>query len=132
MSSYVGVPRFPLCSGCNMDFWQAISQHDPKTADPHFCWALLQLEAERYVTIKGGKVTPTEKCKTISSQVILDSEATVAQCDCAKEMPCMEAEGLVTIHNGMVAFAALGKERAIDTVLDEKGYPKASEPEVDG
>ena len=96
-----------------MDFWQAISQYDPKTADPHFCWALLQLEAERYVTIKGGKVTPTEKCKTVSPQAILDREATVSQYDCAKEMLCMEAEGLVTIQNGMVALTALGKERAI-------------------
>jgi hypothetical protein len=95
-----------------MDFWQAISEFDPETADPHFCWALLQLEAERYVIIKGGKITPTEKCKAVSPQAILDREATELQGNCAKEMLCMEADGLVTIDNGMVTLTALGKERA--------------------
>ena len=51
-----------------MNFWHAIKTFDPDTADPHFCWALLELERQHYVTINRGKITATKKAKIVSPQ----------------------------------------------------------------
>jgi hypothetical protein len=114
-----------------VDFWKAIETFDPHTADPHFCWALLQMEAECYITIKHGTIIPTGKVFEISPQAILDRPAEVWECNAAKEMLTMEAEGLVSICNGVVTLTDQGKDEAVDALLAEKGYPKPSEGEVE-
>jgi len=114
-----------------VDFWKAIEEFDPHTADPHFCWALLQMEAECYITIKNGTITPTGKVFEVSPQAILDRPAEVWECKAAKEMLTLEAEGLVSISNGVVTLTDQGKDEAVDALLAEKGHPKPSENEVE-
>ena len=43
----------------------------------------------------------------------------------------MEAEGLVSICNGVVTLTEQGKDEAVDALLAEKGYPKPSQGEVE-
>lgn len=44
-----------------MSFWDDLEHFDPYTADPHFCWALLEMERERYLRIQDGKTIPLPK-----------------------------------------------------------------------
>lgn len=97
------------------DFWKMIEEFDPRTADPHFCWALLRMEEERYIRIRNGKITPTEKGMEVSPQSILERSVTRAECSAAQVMLVMEADGLLTIDNG-------------NLTLTEKGIREAKKP----
>lgn len=94
------------------DFWKLIEEFDPHTADPHFCWALLRMEEERYIRIRNGKITPTEKGMEISPHSILARSATRAECNAAQAVLVMEAEGLLTIDNGSLTLTAKGIREA--------------------
>ncbi len=95
-----------------VDFWKAIKEFDPKTADPHLCWALLRMEEQRYVTIKNGKILPTRKVKQVSPEAILRRPVTRWECQTSKAMLIMEAEGLATINNGVLQLTKAGKQAA--------------------
>jgi hypothetical protein len=101
------------------DFWEAIEKFDPHTADPHFCWALLEMETERYINIRNGKIIPTEKVWDVSPQAILDSPAPVWKCNTAKALLEMEAGGFCTIDGGNFTLTEKGKQMAIDFKIDE-------------
>lgn len=101
------------------DFWKRIAEFDPQTADPHFCWALLRMEEERYIRIKNGKIIPTGKVMKVSPQTILSRPARSWECDVAKEALLAEAEGLLTIENGALKLTEKGKEEA-KKCLDER------------
>ena len=95
------------------DFWKTIAEFDPHTSDPHFCWALLRMEEQRYVRIKNGKILPTVKVMEVSPQAILDRPAPEWECNVSKTMLVAEAEGLVTIKNGLVELTDKGKRKAL-------------------
>ena len=95
------------------DFWKTIAEFDPHAADPHFCWALLKMEEQQYIRIKNGKIIPTGKVMNVSPQAILDRPAPTWECNTSKEMLVMEAEGLVTIENGVVKLTEAGKQKAM-------------------
>ena len=101
------------------DFWKEIAEFDPATADPHFCWALLRMEEQQYIKIKGGKIIPTGKVMKVSPQTILDRPAPVWECNTSKEMLTAEAEGLVTIENGVVKLTEEGKRKAMEPRRNE-------------
>lgn len=101
------------------DFWKSIEEFDPKTADPHFCWALLEMEKERCVRIRNGTITPTEKCELVSPQAILDRTAPVWHCNLSKELLEMESNGLLTIDGGAFKLTEEGKQKAIDLKINQ-------------
>jgi hypothetical protein len=93
------------------DFWKAIEEFDPRTADPHFCWALLRMEEQRYIRIKKGKIIPTGKVTEISPQAILDRPAPRWECDLSKTALVLESEGLLTIEDGKLRLTEEGKQQ---------------------
>jgi hypothetical protein len=106
------------------DFWKLIAEFNPKTADPHFCWALLRMEEERYIRIKNGKIIPTGKVMKVSPQTILDRPAPLWECNVAKSALVMEAEGQLRIENGVLQLTEKGKAEAMK-VLNEKETDKS-------
>ena len=101
------------------DFWQAIETFDPYTADPHFCWALLEMETEHYITIRNGKITPTRKCEFVSAQAILDRPAPLWKCKTAKGLLMKEAEGSLSIDGGACKLTKKGVQEVIDYKIDQ-------------
>ena len=92
-----------------MSFWEDIEQFDPRTADPHFCWALLQMERESYLRIQGGKIIPLPKLEEISPQDILDRSVPRYQCNLAKGLLMREADGFLTLQDGVFNITDKGK-----------------------
>jgi hypothetical protein len=99
------------------DFWKAIEEFDPLTADPHLCWALLRMEEERYVRIRNGKVIPTGKVTQVSPQAILDRPAPLWERNLAKATLLMEADGQITIEDGVITLTEKGEQAAMDDEL---------------
>lgn len=96
------------------EFSKVIEEFDPHTADPHFCWALVQMEQERYVRIKNGNIIPTEKLLEISPQSIVDRSVPRLECETCKAALIAEADGFLTINNGTWKLTEKGEKRAKD------------------
>lgn len=93
---------------------------DPHTADPHFCWALMRMEEEGYVRISNGKIIPTRNGMEDSPQAILDrSAAPRIECEISKAILEAEAQGMLTIENGVIKLTEEGKQQGIDQKLNE-------------
>jgi len=111
------------------DFWKAIAEFDARTADPHFCWALLRMEEQRYIKIKNGKILPTGKVAQVSPEAILRRSVPRWECNVAKAALVMEAEGLLTIDGGCLKLTEKGRQKGIDLkwARGESALPHASE-----
>jgi hypothetical protein len=113
-----------------IDFWKAIAEFDPRTADPHFCWALLRMEEQRYIRIKKGKIVPTGKVTDISPQAILDRPAPLWECNLSKATLVMESDGLLTIADGKLRLTEEGKLRYCSLPDAEQAVHEATGPET--
>ena len=80
---------------------EAIENCDPHTADPHFCESLLRMEEQRYVRIKHGKINHTGKLGCVWPEAILDHDAPIWECNLAKAILVLEADGQLTIEDGV-------------------------------
>jgi hypothetical protein len=93
--------------------WKWLDDFDPATAEPHLCWAVLELETQGYIRIERGKIHVTPKGRSVSPRPILKRKAKRIDRETAREILRMESQGCLTVRNGMVSLTAAASKLSL-------------------
>jgi hypothetical protein len=115
------------------DFWKAVAEFDHRTADPRFCWSLLEMEKQRYVKIRNGRILPTGKVALVSPEKILRRPVPRWECVFAKSVLELEATGRLTIEDGVLQLTDEGlrwarTEKTLETLMENMRVAKKVAP----
>jgi hypothetical protein len=115
------------------DFWKAVTEFDYRSADPRFCWSLLEMEKQHYVRIRNGRILPTGKVALVSPEKILRRPVPRWECVFAKSVLALEAEGRLTIEDGVLRLTDEGlrwarAEKTLETLMENMRADKRVAP----